>query len=286
MANRVTDLAAQLEHELEAARSEVAALQQKNAQLDEEIAAAETREREVLVRAAKAEEKRQNAEGLLSASYKDVVQELFEEPSRRAARLTVTWATVSIIVGLGATLWSSLYSAHVGSQATSRLSNSIDERLAWRLKNTQAAITAGFQKSEQHVSRIMQQVTPVSLSTAPQSTIRLQNDCNKPASVAIRFVNAQAKWETTGWFVVQPHSQFDPHVVSFGGPIFFFAKSSDGSTWRAWGAENEISVKATVDKTNAFTILDTSTTVANPELVSFFGRTPFASSYTQSFSCN
>jgi hypothetical protein len=119
----ISELAAQLQQALEAARAE-------NEQLAKQINEFEGRAEAAESRAREAEEKLRILESLKTREYQTVVTELFEGPSRRAARLTLVVAVLSIAIGLAQTIVSSIYAARANSAAVSRFSTSLRAGIA------------------------------------------------------------------------------------------------------------------------------------------------------------
>jgi hypothetical protein len=268
---KLNDLVSALKSELDVTQSENDTLLEKNALLRDEIVQAENRQQEAEERAVQAEKKREALEALTASSYKEVVTELFEEPSRQAKKQTIRWATLSILLGLMATLWSTLHSASVSSRSASQLSSAIDSQLAHRIEDNHNKIASELHETEQRVKELV-----ASTGVAKERhAIRVKNDCRQgiALAVAVRYWSDRGDWATTGWFVVQPAATYDTKVTAFGNTVFFYAKSANGWTWNSRSAQNELTVNALIDSDVAFTTFDAiPSKLSHPQMVPFFGR--------------
>lgn len=263
---KIPSLVEQLKRELDFAQAENDALTTKNEQLNAGIRDAEERERVATERASEAERNRATLEELTAASYKEVVKQLFEEPSRHATRQTIRWAAVSIGVGILATLWSSLYSARMSSTSATQLSEAIDARLASRIEDNHNKIAAELHGTEQRVKALMERSAP----SRPTRLVLLENHCSQTINVAVHYMNSDFQWTTIGWFVVPPGAAKNTTIRASGDIIYFYAKSSNGLVWSATGLEKQLSVNVTVDEHDRFN--SASPQLARPQVVPFFGQ--------------
>src|SRR5690242_7788473 len=119
----ISELAGQLQQALDAARAENEELTQRTDQAEKRASDAEKR-------AAEIQEKLTILESLKSREYQTVVTELFEGPSKRAARLTLIVAVSSIIVGLIATVVSNRIAERNQSQAIANFASSVKSQTA------------------------------------------------------------------------------------------------------------------------------------------------------------
>jgi hypothetical protein len=119
----ISELASQLQQALDAARAENEELTQRTDQAEKRAIDAEKR-------AAEIQEKLTILESLKSREYQTVVTELFEGPSKRAARLTLIVAVSSIIVGLIATVVSNRIAERNQSQAIANFASSVRSQTA------------------------------------------------------------------------------------------------------------------------------------------------------------
>jgi hypothetical protein len=94
----IKQIAEQLQSALDAARAENERLETANAQ-------ASARAEDAQRHADESEKKLHIAENLREKEYRAVISELFERPSRRAARLTISVAAVTTFAGIAATLY-------------------------------------------------------------------------------------------------------------------------------------------------------------------------------------
>jgi uncharacterized membrane protein len=118
--------------------------------------------------------------------------------------------------------------------------------------------------------------------------IGITNQCtHKSIDVAIRYRDTQQNWVTTGWYQIAPGVTFDTGLVSTSELVYFYGDASDGSTWEWDGDGAEQKKAATVDETDAFTIIDGSTKLKHPKQVIFFGtRFPANAPINQVLDCN
>ena len=278
---KVTDLVNQLKRELDAAQAENEQLVQKNAQLNSDISAAEDRERIAEGRALEAEKKRDALEAFAAASYKEVVSELFDEPSRRATTATIRWAAISIVVGLIATIWSSLYSARMSSKSATQLTKAIDGQFAQRIEVNNNKIVDELHRTEDRVKQIVQAAVQ---PRQRERSLLLTNKCDQTIVIAVHYLTATHNWITIGWFVIQPGSTFNPKIRPVGDVVFFYGKSPSGLNWKAEGLENQLSIRLAVDEVKAFTTPGDALT--RPQTVPFFGRAlQDESEIMESFTC-
>jgi Bacterial pre-peptidase C-terminal domain len=139
----LTELAMQLQLALEAAREE-------NEQLTQRIQDAEERAKASEMHITEIQEKLSILESLKTKEYQKVVTELFEEPSKRAVRLTLIVAVCSIIIGLTQTVVSNWFTESNHSKTVAglglALKGQISEEIE-KMKQTQEAEEA--EKREQ-----------------------------------------------------------------------------------------------------------------------------------------
>ena len=153
------ELAQQLQHKLDVEVANSRLLAERNDHLKQEIADAEVRAQVAERRANEADEKRAALESLTSSAYKSVVTELFDEPSRRAARHTASWAVLSILIGFFATL----YSVRSASKAGEHFTRTIDAKIAHYVGDYRAATSTDLRDSEQRVQRALREaIEPLS----------------------------------------------------------------------------------------------------------------------------
>lgn len=117
----------------------------KNSQLQTEIDSAEAKTQDAEARVSQAEarvrdteEKLAVLENLRTQRYQTVITELFQQPSRRAAILTLAVAIISILIGLYQTITSSDRSAAQNSRLIGDMANSLRKEVSSKIKESQA----------------------------------------------------------------------------------------------------------------------------------------------------
>jgi hypothetical protein len=161
------EVAQQLRHLLDDELDKNRSLNEKNEQLKKQIEEAEIRAKLADSRAADAEKRRTTLESLTSDEYKSVVTDLFDEPSRRAARHTARWAAISILVGVLATLVSLFYSARTSSEASNHLMSVIESKIVRHIAGYRDATSADLRASEQRVRNAFQGAMQKTLPEKP-----------------------------------------------------------------------------------------------------------------------
>ena len=163
----ISQLASQLQQALDAARAE-------NEELTERTDHAEKRAAEAEERAAEIQEKLTILESLKSRQYQTVVTELFEGPSKRAARLTLVVAVSSIIVGLIATVVSNRIAERNQSQAIANFAFSVKSQMSEEVNKSEQRTQEDLAK-RLHSLPIpglaeLQNNTPVNLTVGNKAT--------------------------------------------------------------------------------------------------------------------
>ncbi len=145
----ITELAAQLQQALDSTRAENEELVKRIEQAEERASMAEKRAIEI-------QEKLSILESLKTKEYQTVVTELFEGPSKRAARLTLVIALVSIIIGLAQTIISNRLTDNSQSESVDKLAHLLREEISEAI-NSQRSTQSEVPKIEQPTQPEIQQ---------------------------------------------------------------------------------------------------------------------------------
>lgn len=138
----LTELAMQLQLALEAAREE-------NEQLTQRIQDAEERAKVSELRITEIQEKLSILESLKTKEYQKVVTELFEEPSKRAARLTLIIAVCSILVGLTQTVVSNWFTESSHTKTVAELGQALKGQISEEIEKIKTQESEEAEKREQ-----------------------------------------------------------------------------------------------------------------------------------------
>ena len=216
--NRVAKLANALTEELAKAQRDNEALLQRNEDLVRQIADAQERAEIAESRAREAEQKRMALELIATEQYKSVVAWLFEDPSRKAAKLTVSWAIVSILVGLGATVYSVWHSARLSVESSVQQRREISELV-------EAPLTRRIAESEKNVTDSISRDNVRSNQWLEQSNQRLEQNI---AAGFEQVVAGFAKPSSMSVPELQRNSTL-LRTISFGDDSYFRVSAPPGS---------------------------------------------------------